>query len=233
MFADIGAGGRRGAGKGGAEQARIGLAVAGAPGGADGGIAEPWIARDQGVAADHLDGAAVCLLGFGMSRHGDHIVLVAGHFEVAGDGIFAVVSDQFRQAVPDVNGARGKLEFGQGAAVAPHAAEIHAARRRPGLALFEQYHRHTAQRDMKGGGAADDAAADDGDFGLDAAHIEAARSGSSSAASPPIPMCSGLIGAWPRRRPTSAKLMPLRWARISAAAMPHMRPWQRPMPSRV
>ena len=130
-----------------------------------------------------------------MGRHGRHVVVVARHLEMAGGTIFAIISDQLRQAAPDVDGACRQLKLDQGTAIAPDAAEVYAARRGAGLAFFQQHHRHPAQRYMKRGGTADNAAADDGNFGVDAAHIDAARSGSSSAAAPPMPICSGLIGA--------------------------------------
>ena len=43
---------------------------------------------------------------------------------------------------------------------------------------------------------------------------------------------TGLIGGWPRMRPTLSRVTPSLSARISAAAWPHSRPWQRPMPTR-
>ncbi len=43
----------------------------------------------------------------------------------------------------------------------------------------------------------------------------------------------GLTGACARSRPTCGTGRPQAWASSSAAALAHMRPWQRPMPRRL
>src|SRR6202008_2350596 len=86
---------------------------------------------------------------------------------------------------------------------------------------FEKDNRLPALAQEEGGGGAHDAAADDDYVGR--AHLSASAT---------VAIGSGFTGAWPRSLPTSGSGTPRDAARISAAADPQKRPWQRPMPIR-
>ena len=103
--------------------------------------------------------------------------------------------------------ASGKL--GQEAALPAHIAEIRAARMLADEIALEEDDRAATLRKKEGGRGAHQAAADDHHIGASRAH--AAGSVASG---------SGLTGAWPRSRPTSASGTPSAAARISAPARP-------------
>ena len=191
----LGAGRPRRPREGRPDQARVGLSVARAVGGAHGARAEPGVAVAQRVAPQHLDLDPVFGLRLGVGRDLVQVLLGARHLDVAGNLVLAVAAHQLGQALPDGERAGRDGQLGELAAVAADPAEVHAARRRPELVLFHHRDARAALAQAERRSAADQPTADDDHIGLQRAHIEAALDRSSTAASAPARMTSGLTGA--------------------------------------
>src|SRR5438874_3971898 len=108
-------------------------------------------------------------------------------------------------------------------ALLPYAAEIDATRLRAQRALFHQAHVEAVAAQLQRRGATGDAAADDRDIATQSRGHGGLDHG----------MGIGFTGGWPRRRPAAVMSCRVCAASNSAATRPHMRPWQRPMPTRV
>src|SRR5439155_11097430 len=213
--------------EGGRYEARVGVAVLRTQRAGDRALAEPRAALAQRAGAEHLQAEveAARALQVGLQRR--HVGLAARELQVARADVFAVDADEFLQPPPDAVRALRQRQLLQRPALAAHAAVVDAAGARAAEVALEQHdaQAHAPQRER--GRGADDAAADDGHLRGDLLF----HAISSVAASTTV-NGSGLIGAWPRKRPTSWIGWPVACARISAAAAPQMRPWQRPMPTR-
>ena len=185
----------RSAREGGADEARVGLPVACAISSAHGARAEPRVTVEQCVAAQHLNLDPVFGLGLCVDRDLVQILVAARDLDVARDFVLAVAADQLRQALPNRERAGGDAELRELAPVAPDSAEIDAARRRSELVLLHHGDARAALSQVKRRSASDEAAADDDHIGPHIAHMEAALDRSSTAASAPARMESGLTGA--------------------------------------
>ncbi len=214
----------RSAGEGRRHQAWIGVSIFGAQRCTDSNIACPGITRAQLIAIKQLQIQAESLTGFGVGAQGVHVLFAARQFEVARALVLAVDADQLAQVAPYLMRPLRQGQLRQRTALTPHAAVIDAAGVRSAKITFQQGDPLTLQGQRQGCRGADNAAADDNRIGFNQCAHGCVSTDCFSMGCIPRPKGSGLIGAWPRRRPTCSTDRPLSRAMISAAARPHIRP---------
>ncbi|MNS92885.1 hypothetical protein D3C72_1270320 [compost metagenome] len=220
-LAHIGAQGGRGTRKGRRHQPRVGVAVFGAEGAAGHLPSQPAEAPREFAAPQdfqvHAEAAGAVAVGFQQGQVG----LGAGQLQVTRTHVLAVDADQFLQLPPQFVGTPRQGHLLRSAPLPAHPAVVHAAGLGAAQRGLQQHHGYAQAAQEQRGAAADDAAADDGNLGidpLDHADTFFGRSRDTTRTG------TGLTGGWLRSRPTSAGAQPTACASTSAAAAPHMRP---------
>ncbi|KAG0922452.1 hypothetical protein G6F31_019907 [Rhizopus arrhizus] len=115
--------------------------------------------------------------------------------------VLAVDADQRRQLAPEFVRALRQRHLLDPAALAAHTAVVHAAGACAAQPGFQQHDGHALAAQEQRRAAADDAPADDGDFGIDTLRHDGTFSRRSRHTTR---TGTGLTGGWLRRRPTSA-----------------------------
>ncbi|RMR26486.1 hypothetical protein ALP89_05692 [Pseudomonas syringae pv. persicae] len=221
-----------GAGKGGRYQTRIGVPVVSTQRRTDGHIARPGVTGAQLLAIQQLQVQAKTLTGLRIGTQGIHVVFAARQLKMAGALVFTVDAYQLTQAAPDLVRPLRQGQLRQGPTLTAHAAVVDAAGVRATEIALQQGNALAFECEAQGCRRADNAAADDNHIGFNQRAHGRLSTDCLSTDCTSTPNGSGLMGAWPRKRPTCCTGRPLSRAMISTAARPHMRPWQRPMPTR-
>src|SRR5450830_632479 len=184
-----------GAGKGGSDQAWIGMTVASTQRAAVSTFTDPGVALAQSGGVQQFQFQAVASGHVAVVQQFLHVGGAAGQFEMTTGAVFAIAADDLRQLLPDGMGTLGQRQLTGRAALTPDAAIIDTAGLGTAPALFQYDDRALLTAQHQRGRGAHEATADDGDVGFhdvqEATHAGSPLGSAASAALTGI----GLMGA--------------------------------------